>query len=262
MLFTIDVGNTNIEFGLFQGDELVGTFRLMTRSNQTSDEIGLTVCEYFHRFGFALEDVEDVIIASVVPGIMYSLKSAMVKYIGKKPLVVNEDVFPALKYRNAATTRDHGADRSVACIGAMEKYGAPLLVLDFGTATTVDAVDTNGMYAGGCICPGIRVSMDALAQNAAMLPHVELVMPEVTLGYDTITQIQTGVVGGYVGSMEYLIRHSRKEMAEPDDQIKVVATGGLVHLVSSHTDLIDVVDNELILEGLLHIYRRWKESQR
>ena len=261
MLLTIDVGNTNIEFGIYQADELAGTFRLMTKGNQTSDEIGLTVCEYFRRFGLALEDVEDVIIASVVPGIMYSLKNAMVKYLGQKPLVVNEDVFPVLGYLGTATTNEHGADRSVACMAAVEKYGAPLLVLDFGTATTVDAVNAEGVYVGGCICPGVRVSMDALAQNAAMLPHVELNMPESVLGYDTISQIQTGVVGGYVGSMEYLIRRTRAEMAEPDEQIKVVATGGLAHLVSAHTDLIDAVDSELILEGLVRIYRRWRAAQ-
>lgn len=260
MLLTIDVGNTNIEFGLFENRTLKCSFRLTTRGSQTSDEIGLTVCEYFSRFHLRLEDVEDVIVASVVPGIMYSLKRAMVKYLGKKPLVVNEDVFPVLGYLGCATTNDHGADRSVACMAAVEKYGAPLLVLDFGTATTVDAVDKNGVYVGGSICPGIRVSMDALAQNAAMLPHVELNLPKTVLGYDTISQIQTGVVGGYVGSMEYLIRRTKAEMAEKDDEIKVIATGGLAYLVADHTGAIDQVDGELILDGLVSIYEKYKAS--
>jgi len=258
MLLTIDVGNTNIEFGLYDGDELRGTFRMMTKGNQTSDEIGLTVCTYFDRFGWTPSEVEDVIIASVVPGMMYSLKSAMVKYLGKKPLVVNEDVFPTLGYLGCATTNDHGADRSVACMAAVEKYGAPLLVLDFGTATTVDAVDGKGVYVGGSICPGIRLGMDALAQNAAMLPHVELHLPQNILGYDTISQIQAGVVGGYVGSMEYLIRRTKAEMAEPDGDIKVIATGGLAHLIAGHTNAIDQVDGELILEGLVSIYQKYK----
>lgn len=261
MLLTIDVGNTNIEFGLYEGTDHKGSFRLMTKASQTSDEIGLLVCEYFRRFQLPLEAVEDVIIASVVPGIMYSLKSAMVKYLGKKPLVVNEDVFPVLGFLGKATTNDLGADRSVACMAAVEKYGAPLVVLDFGTATTVDAVDKDGVYVGGSICPGIRVSMDALAQNAAMLPHVDLAMPDTALGYDTITQIQTGVVGGYVGSMEYLIRRTKAEMADPDDAIKVVATGGLAYLVAEHTDAIDAVDGELILDGLVSIYRKYRDKK-
>ena len=129
MLLTIDVGNTNIEFGFFEGDALRGSFRTMTKGNQTSDELGLSLCEYLEHFHWRTEDVEDVIIASVVPSIMYSLKSAMVKYLGRRPLVVNEDVFPTLGYLGGATTNDHGADRSVACMAAVEKYGAPLLVL-------------------------------------------------------------------------------------------------------------------------------------
>lgn len=182
----------------------------------------------------------------------------MVKYLGKKPLVVNEDVFPTLGYLGYATTNDHGADRSVACMAAAEKYGPPLLVLDFGTATTVDAVDKNGVYVGGSICPGIQVSMDALARSAAMLPHVDLNMPRTVLGYDTVTQIQAGVVGGYVGSMEYLIRRTKAEMEEPEGEIKVIATGGLSHLIAGHTGAIDAVDGELILEGLVSIYRNYK----
>ena len=141
MLLTIDMGNTNIEFGLYDltKKDLLGTFRLMTKGSQTSDEIGLTLCDYLNRFGWQPEQIEDVIIASVVPGIMYSLKNAMVKYLGRRPLVINEDVFAELGYLGGATTNEHGADRSVACMAAVEKYGAPLLVLDFGTATTIEA---------------------------------------------------------------------------------------------------------------------------
>ncbi len=255
MLLAIDVGNTNIEFGFFDGETLLGSFRTTTKGSQTSDELGLTLCEYLEHFHWRPEEVEDVIIASVVPGIMHALKRAIQNYLGCRPLVVNEDVLPTLGYLGGATTNDHGADRSVACMAAVAKYGAPLLVLDFGTATTVDAVDARGIYVGGSICPGIRVSMDALAQNAAMLPHVELDLPSTALGYDTVAQIQIGVVGGYVGSMEYLIRRTKAEMAEPDETIKVVATGGLAGLVADHTDLIDTVDSELILEGLVRIYR-------
>ena len=260
MLLAVDVGNTNVEFGIYERENLVRSFRITTKANQTSDEIGLTVCEYFHRFQMDVKGVEAVIIASVVPDIMYSLKNAMVKYLGCKPLVVNEDVFPELGYLGCATTNDHGADRSVACMAAVEKYGAPLLVLDFGTATTVDAVNRDKVYVGGSICLGIRGNMDALASNAAMLPHVDLSLPDTYLGYDTITQIQSGIVGGYIGSVNHLIARTKAEMEEPDGEIKVIATGGLSRLIAGYSDAIDVVDSELILEGLVLLYRKYKQQ--
>lgn len=252
MLLTIDVGNTNIEFGIYEDTALKGTFRLMTKTSQTSDEIGLLVCEYFRRFDLSLDTVEDVIIASVVPGIMYSLKSAMIKYLGKKPLVVNEDVFPVLGFLGKASSKDLGADRSVACMAAAEKYGLPLVVLDFGTATTVDAVDENGVYLGGCISAGLRVTMDALVSNAAMLPNVELKKPDKLLSFTVTGHIQAGVVGGYVGAMEYLISHVKEEMGCPD--VPVVATGGLARVIADHTPLINVVDGSLVPDGLRMIY--------
>ena len=261
MLIAIDVGNTNMVFGIYQDGKLTGSFRMVTGSGCTSDEIGLTVCEYFRRFELDISQVEDVIIASVGPSMMHTLSNAMYKYLCRHPLVINEDIFPPLAYLGGATTNEHGADRSVACTAAIHKYGAPLLVLDFGTATTVDAVDRNGVYLGGSICAGLRVSMDALAMNAALLPHVDLALPDTMLGYDTITQIQSGVVGGYVGSMEYLIRRTKAEMPEPDDSIKVVATGGLARLIAAHTDLIDVVDSQLILDGLHALYQDYQANR-
>lgn len=260
MLLAIDVGNTNTEFGVFEGENLLGSFRMMTKSNATSDEIGLLVCQYFQRFGLDRTRLEAVMVASVVPQVMYTLTAAMVKYLGLKPIVADVDVDSGLRYGPMVTDERLGPDRSVACVAAMEKYGRPVIVLDFGTATTVDAVDAQGVYVGGSICPGVRVSMDALAQNAAMLPHVELNLPQTALGYDTVAQIQIGVVGGYVGSMEYLIRRTKAEMAEPDDQIKVIATGGLARMVADHTDAIDTVDSELILEGLVRIYRAYRNN--
>ena len=153
MLLAIDVGNTNMVFGMFEGETFTGSFRLMTDANRTSDEIGLSAWEYFQRFGLKTEDVENVIIASVVPQVMHTLTNAMVKYFGKTPIIVDEDVDPGLPYGVSGDER-LGADRSVACIAALEKYGAPLVVLDFGTATTVDAVNREGAYMGGCITAG------------------------------------------------------------------------------------------------------------
>ena len=264
MLLTIDVGNTNTEYGIYEGEKLTHTFRLMTKNSRTSDEIGLTVCDYFHRFSLDVGAVEGVIIASVVPEIMYSLKSAMIKYFGVKPLVVNEDVYPGLRYLYDISpelgSTMHGADRSVACMAAAEKYGAPLLVLDFGTASTIDAVRTDGVYVGGSIFAGLNTTMNALAAQASMLPTVELKAPEQFLNYELTGHIQAGVVGGYIGSVEYLIRCSKAEMEEPDEEIKVIATGGLSSLIAAQTDAIDIVDAELIPDGLMRIYRRQEKQ--
>ena len=229
MLLVIDVGNTNMEFGVYRGEELVGSFRLMTDANRTSDELGLWLCQYFQRFGLELGQVEDVVIGSVVPQVMHTLTNAMVKYFGKTPIIVDEDVDPGLPYGVSGDER-LGADRSVACIAALEKYGAPLVVLDFGTATTLDAVSREGVYLGGCITAGVQVSIDGLFQKTALLPRVELVKPDTVLSTTAVGQIQAGAVLGYIGAIEYLIRHAKEEIGQPDT--KVVATGGLSRLVA------------------------------
>ena len=260
MLLTIDVGNTNMVFGIFEGERLAGSFRLRTESTATSDEIGLLACTYFERFGWKPGDVEAVVIASVVPPVMYALTSAMVKYFGKTPLVVDDALDPGLPYGALDSDERLGPDSSVACIAAMEKYGKPLVVLDFGTATTVDAVDKHGVYQGGCIAAGLRITLDALTSKASMLPAIELSMPDRVLNATAVGHIQAGVVGGYVGAMEYLIRRAKAELGG-DEPIKVVATGGLSRIVADNTDQIDVVDGQLILDGLRILYQRYCEEK-
>ena len=257
MLLAIDVGNTNMVFGLIEGDALTGSFRLMTDANRTSDEIGLAAWDYFQRFGLKTEDVEDVIIASVVPQVMHTLSNAIIKYFNKTPIIVDDGVDPGLPYGVSGDER-LGPDRAAACIGAMAKYGAPLIVLDFGTATTLDAVNQAGEYMGGCITAGVRIAADALFTQTAMLPKVELVKPDTVLGCTAVGQIQAGAVVGYIGAMEYLIREAKRELGGGD--IRVVATGGLARLIADNTGLIDDVDPSLILEGLLLIYKRYKEQ--
>lgn len=256
MLLVIDVGNTNMVFGIFRGEELVGNFRLMTDTNRTSDEIGLFLCEYFQRFGLDLTEIEDVVIASVVPHVMYSVSSAVIKYVGKTPLIIDDDLDPRLPYVVEGDER-LGPDRAVADIAAIVKYGAPLVVLDFGTATTVDAVSPDGTYLGGCITAGVRVSTEALFSRAALLPRVELVKPPTVLGITAVGQIQAGAVLGYIGAVEYLIRQTKEEMGYP--AIKVVATGGLARMVADNTTLIDIVDGQLVLDGMRIIYEREKK---
>ncbi len=261
MLLAIDVGNTNMVFGLFEGETLLGTFRLRTAPGITSDEIGILACEYFSRFGHRPEAVGGVIVASVVPQIMYSLSSAIIKYFGREPLVVDAGIDSGLRYDpRLGTVREKlGSDRSVTAVAAIEKYGAPLVVIDFGTATTVDAIDAEGYYRGGTIGAGLRVSMDALISQTAMLPRVELAMPEHVIGTSTVEQLQAGVVAGYVGNIEYLILRMKQELGRED--VRVVATGGLSRLVSENTPLIDVVDSQLTLDGLRIIYER-REKER
>lgn len=263
MLLVIDVGNTNIVFGVYREERIVQTFRIATVDGSTSDEIGLRLWNYFQRFGLKVEDVEDVIICSVVPNIMHTLCNAVIKCFGHTPIVVGEDVPPGLVYaNNSPYAHHHGADRSVACVAALEKYGAPLIVLDFGTATKVDVMNHEGVYQGGSILAGIKISINALFQKTAKLPQVELVVPQRVLGMETVPQIQAGTLCGYIGMMEYLISRSKQELNEPEENIRVVATGGLARLIATNTSLIDVVDSNLILDGLMLIYRRYKASQR
>jgi type III pantothenate kinase len=262
MLLVIDVGNTNMVFGVYDSDRLIHSFRLTTGDTYTSDEIGIRVWSYFQRSGLDVREVEDVVICSVVPGVMHTLTNAMVKYFNRTPIVVGEDTPPGLVYaNNSEYAKTHGADRSVACVAALEKYGAPLIVLDFGTATKVDVMDKNGVYQGGSILAGVQISINALFQKTAKLPQVELAVPQNALQMNTVAQIQSGALLGYIGAMEYLVARSKQELNEPEETIKVVATGGLARLIAANTHMIDVVDSGLILEGLVSIYHRYKREQ-
>ena len=249
MLLTIDIGNTNMVFGIFKGEEMLGSFRLSTNSTATSDELGILAVSYFERFGYRTEDLKACIIGSVVPQVMYSVTSAIIKYFG----VVGTDVDTGLKFApRCYETGRLGADRAINCIAATQKYGAPFVILDFGTATTIDAVGPDGVYMGGTIGPGLQVSLDALVSRTAMLPRVELQMPQTVLGRNTVEQIQAGVVAGYVGNMEYLIRQVMEEM--DCEGIKVIATGGLSRMIAQQTDRINIVDPMLTMDGLRMIF--------
>ena len=226
-------------------------------AERTSDEIGLFICDYFRRFDLAIPEVEDAIIASVVPQVMYSLTSAIIKYFNRTPVIVDEDVDPGLRYDVDGRL---GVDRAVDCVAAIEKYGAPLIVVDFGTATTIDAVSGDGEYLGGVIMAGIKISMDALFMRAAMLPRVELVKPDHVLGRNTVDQMQAGAVCGYIGSIEYIIGQMKTEMKA--ENIRVVATGGLARLITENTDAIDTLDSQLTPDGLRIVYDKYKREKR
>ena len=256
MLMAIDVGNTNILFGLLEGEKVLGSFRQVTDPARTAADIGQAMARDLEALGVRPHQVEDTIIASVVPPVMDALIAAVEQTVGKRPLVVDEDMDPGLPYEAEERL---GADRAVCCVAAVEKYGKPVIVLDFGTATTVDAVAADGSYLGGCILAGVRTSANALFGNTAMLPQIDLVLPPTVLGRDAVTQIQAGSVMGAIGSAEYLIRRTKKEMGY-GEAVPVIATGGLGRLVAENSDCIDVVDGDLVLSGLRLIYERYRTT--
>lgn len=259
MLLTIDVGNTNMVFSVFEGETLRGSFRLTTVAGRTSDELGMDIWNQLSRLGIRPEDLADAIISSVVPPVMAALTDALARYLGKTPIVVDVDVDPGLPY--GVVSNEHlGADRSVACVAAIHKYGAPLILADMGTATTVDAISRAGVYMGGCITAGARISIEALFQKTALLPQVSLALPEKVLSGTAVGQIQAGAVLGYIGAMERLITQAREEIDEPEAM--VVATGGLAPVIAAGTDLIDVVDGQLIPDGLRLLYQKYLRERK
>ena len=253
MVLAIDVGNTNITSGVYHGRELVGTFRMMTKTPRTSDEYGVMFMQLLATKGIAKEEIEGVIIASVVPDVMHSLTGGISRYFGTKPLIVGPGVKSGIKVATD-NPRDIGADRIVDCVAAYEKYGGPVLVIDFGTATTYDYVAADGSFAAGITAPGIRISSEALWRETAKLPNVEIKFPKSILAKDTITSMQAGLLYGQVGQTEHIVRKVKEETGIFD--MKVVATGGLGRMISEETDCIDIYDSSLTLDGLLFVYEK------
>lgn len=257
MILVIDVGNTNIVLGIYQDKKLLNFWRVKTDEGKTSDEYGMVFSQLFELHGFKLSDIDAVLISSVVPPIMYTLEHMARKYFNREPLIVGPGIKTGIniKYDNP---REVGADRIVNAVAAYEIYGGPLIIVDFGTATTYCAVSRNGEYLGGAISPGIRISMDALFERTAKLPRVELVKPGTVICKNTINSIQAGVFYGYVGQVDYIVTRMKKELGEPD--AKVIATGGLSKLIATESETIDTVNGLLTLEGLRIIYERNRED--
>lgn len=258
MLFVIDVGNTNMALGVFDGDELVVKGRMTTSHNKTSDEYGMFFMNFFMLHNIEPKEIDAVIISSVVPPIMYSLVHSIESYIRVAPIVVGPGVKTGINLKNE-NPKEVGADRIVNAVAACERYDSAMILVDFGTATTFDAISPNREYLGGVICPGIKISADALFERASKLPRVELVRTEAIIGKNTIKSIQAGLHYGYVGQVEYIVKKMKKEIAAKygcDEQtgIKVLATGGLARMVAGETDVIDDVLGNLTLEGLKIIY--------
>lgn len=251
MLLAVDIGNTNIEFGVFEKRELKCRFRLGTNREITSDEIGLFLTQFFVINGISKENIEDVVITTVVPQVMYSVNNAMRKYIGKTPLVVGDNL-PCPVQNLYDNPKEVGADRLVNTLAAYSSYGGPLVVVDFGTATTFDVVSKTGAYLGGAIYPGIKISVEALFEKTAKLPRVELVKSDFAIGKNTVGSMQAGILFGYVGAVGNIVRKMGEELGEPP---RVIATGGLSRLIGEmQPGLFYAVDRTLTLDGLAIIY--------
>lgn len=253
MLLTIDAGNTNITCGVFDGDELAATFRLTTKMPRTSDEYGMILGNLLEQNEIQTADISDAIICSVVPNIMHSLEGALIKYLHITPIIVEAGIKTGIRIVTP-NPQQIGADRIVDAVGAYEIYGGPVLVIDFGTATTYDFVDENGAFLGGITAPGIRISARALWEDAAKLPEIEIKKPASVLGKDTITSMQSGLVYGQIGQTEYIIRRVKEEVGLQN--VKTVVTGGLGRIIANETDAIDVYDPNLTLKGIQLVYKK------
>jgi type III pantothenate kinase len=252
MLLVIDIGNTNIVLGMYEGEVLKFHWRVASDRNKTEDEYGMLLRSLFDSVGLTFEQVDGVIISSVVPPLNFAIERMCDKYFHKKPLVVGPGIKTGLNIKYEYP-REVGADRIVNAVAAIHEYGTPLIIVDFGTATTFCYVDEKGQYWGGAIAPGIGISTEALVSRAAKLPRIEIAKPPSVVGRNTIAAMQSGIYYGFVGQVEGIVR---RMIAEYKTHPKVVATGGLAALIANETDCIDVVDPNLTLKGLRLIYER------
>lgn len=254
MLLVVDIGNTNITLGVYRKEELLGTFRMTTKTPRTSDEYGIFIHSWLHFKGISVDEITDTIISSVVPNIMYSFTNGIIKYLKKQPMIVGPGIKTGISM-NTEAPKEVGADRIVDVVGAYYTYGGPALVIDFGTATTYDVVTEKGVFEAGITSPGIKISANALWQKAAKLPEIEIKKPASILAKNTITSMQAGLVYGYIGQVEYIVKKVKEEMAM---DMKVIATGGLARIIVGETECIDIHDPDLTFKGLRIIYEKNK----
>ncbi len=253
MIIVIDVGNTNITIGMFKGNKIVGNYRMTTQMARTSDEYGVLIRGFLMDSGFKVRDVEDVVIASVVPNTMYSLNNAIKKYFHVTPIVVGPGIKTGIKI-GAENPKEVGADLIVDAVAVRELYGGPAIVIDFGTATTYELVLEDGTLDSVVICPGIRLSAKALFSGTAKIPDIEIRKPKTILGKETTVCLQAGLFYGTIGQVEYIVAKMIQESGL--ENVKVIATGGLGRIIANETDTIQVYDNKLTLHGLRLIRNR------
>ncbi|MCM3762566.1 type III pantothenate kinase [Alkalihalobacillus oceani] len=252
MILVIDVGNTNIVLGVYEGRSLRYHWRMATSRQKTEDEWGMSIKALFNHEDVSIDAIKGIIISSVVPPIMYTLEQMCKKYFELKPMVIGPGIKTGLniKYDNP---KDVGADRIVNAVAAIHLYGSPLVIVDFGTATTYCYIDENRNYMGGAIAPGISISAEALYTRASKLPRIEITKPAKVLGTNTVHAMQAGIYYGYVGQVDGIVNRMK---AQAKQEPTVIATGGLAALIASEATSIDVVEPFLTLKGLQMIYER------
>lgn len=252
LILVLDVGNTNTVLGVYSQDTLKHHWRIETSRNKTEDEFGMLIKNLFEHENISFQEIEGIIISSVVPPIMFALERMCSKYFDIKPLVVGPGIKTGLniKYENP---REVGADRIVNAVAGIQDYGSPLIIVDFGTATTYCYIDEHKQYMGGAIAPGINISTEALYSRAAKLPRIEITRPDHIIGKNTVSAMQSGILYGYVGQVEGIVKRMKEQSKEVP---RVIATGGLATLIAKESDCIDIVDPFLTLRGLQLIYKR------
>ncbi len=250
MILVFDVGNTNTVIGVYDGEKLLNHWRIRTNAQRTGDEYGILLRSLLENDKLNIKDIKSVVVSSVVPTLMMELEWMSRKFFACRPLVIGPGVKNglAIKYENP---REVGADRVVNAVAAYNKYGGPLIIVDFGTATTFCVVSAKGEYLGGAIAPGIIISTEALVSKAAKLPRVELQRPRSLIGKNTVSSMQAGIMYGFVGQVEGIITRMKTEI---EGEPQVIATGGLAAVIARETDVIDKVDEFLTLDGLRLIY--------
>ena len=250
MLLAIDIGNTNITLGMFQGEQVRATWRLAPDVNRLADEYGVLMISLLSQEGLGKSDIDAAVMSSVVPDLEPVFEQACARYFNVRPLVVGTGVRTGLRILYDSP-RDVGADRVADAVAAIHLYGPPLIVVDLGTGTVFDAISKEGDYVGGAIAPGMAIAAEALFRRAAKLYQVELARPKTAIGRNTVAAVQSGLIFGYVGLVEGIVTRFKEELG---GQAKVVATGGWAELIAAETSVIDVVDPNLTLTGLRILY--------
>lgn len=252
MLLVIDIGNTNITLGVYNEDVMLGTFRMTTSTKKTSDEYGLFIKTLLESKGIMMSQIDGVAISSVVPNVMYSFVNGIIKYIHDKPMIVGPGIKTGINIKTESP-KEVGSDRIIDLVGAYYTYGGPAMVVDFGTATTFDVVTEEGAFSVGVTAPGIKIAANALWNQAAKLPEIEIAKPPSILAKNTVTSMQAGLVYGYIGQVEYIVNKIKEEIGY---DMKVIATGGLGRIIFNETKVLDVYDTDLAFRGLKYIYEK------
>ncbi len=251
MLLVIDIGNTNIKYGVYDGDRLAASFRVTSEKKKTADEYGAILLNLLDSSNIKKSDIDGIILSSVIPALNYTVCHMCEFFFGLQPIEVGPGIKTGLNLR-VDNSKEVGADRIVNSVAAYKKYGGPCVVIDFGTATTFNVITEDARLIGGVIAPGVKGSLDSLVNGTAKLPDIELEFPGKVVCTDTVTNMQAGLLYGFVGLVEYIVKKIKQETGRPD--LKVIATGGLGEFLSAEAECIDIVDRKLTLEGLKMLY--------